>query len=469
MSGEPGSDAVEQAPGIPDAALVAALEFAVGIAAAGVRQRPPLRVPAALRPFLKLQKLPPGALARVRAAIDADPRFRTALAAAARAAPQLLDEASLLWLTRPDGWEAAIGALAADLAPADPAAELRRSERRREAAEAATVRALAEAAALRAELDRRGDAAAATDAESQRVRRELAAAREEADRQRAAARRAFEQAASAEEHIAAVTAERDAALQRAVAAELARDTVLAARASGSRGETAAMTAPTAATVLAGAGAVADELAQRSRSLLRLADDLAGLTRRLHDLEPTSMAALLGPGGPAGTAPARPVPRAGERGRASQASSRRRPIAVPGGLYGDSVAAAEHLVRHPNAIVVVDGYNVAKLRFPTLTLEHQRERCIDLCEDLARRWGTDLVVVFDGTNGGASAGSARRLVRVTYSAVGEIADDVIRREVAALPAEVPVVVVTNDQAVITDVRALGANPVSSDRFLELATR
>ena len=61
------------------------------------------------------------------------------------------------------------------------------------------------------------------------------------------------------------------------------------------------------------------------------------------------------------------------------------------------------------------------------------------------------------------------MRVTYSPEGVIADDTIRAEVAALPDDVPVVVVTNDQAVITDVRAMGANPVSSDRFLELATR
>jgi predicted RNA-binding protein with PIN domain len=79
------------------------------------------------------------------------------------------------------------------------------------------------------------------------------------------------------------------------------------------------------------------------------------------------------------------------------------------------------------------------------------------------------VVFDGTNGLGIAATVRRLVRVTFSPEGVIADDVIRREVAALPDDVPVVVVTNDQAVIADVRAMGANPVSSDRWIELATR
>jgi predicted RNA-binding protein with PIN domain len=48
----------------------------------------------------------------------------------------------------------------------------------------------------------------------------------------------------------------------------------------------------------------------------------------------------------------------------------------------------------------------------------------------------------------------------------IADDVIRDEVRRLPAARPVVVVTNDQAIVRDVRALGANTMSSDQLLSL---
>jgi len=50
-----------------------------------------------------------------------------------------------------------------------------------------------------------------------------------------------------------------------------------------------------------------------------------------------------------------------------------------------------------------------------------------------------------------------------------ADDVIRDEVAALPARTPVVVVTNDQAIVVDVRSAGANVVSSDMMLAVAGR
>ena len=69
--------------------------------------------------------------------------------------------------------------------------------------------------------------------------------------------------------------------------------------------------------------------------------------------------------------------------------------------------------------------------------------------------------------GGSAG--RRLIRVQFSPPGVIADDVIRAEVQALPATTPVVVVTNDQAIVADVRVDGANVVSSDMLLAIAGR
>ena len=147
---------------------------------------------------------------------------------------------------------------------------------------------------------------------------------------------------------------------------------------------------------------------------------------------------------------------------------RKPIAIPGGVYGDSLAAANHLLRSPDAVVLVDGYNVAKMAWPTLELQEQRELCIEMLEDLARRLGIDLRVVFDGADVvGASA--RRRLIRVQYSPPGVSADDVLRADVRALPVTTPVVVVTNDQAIIADVRADGANPVSSEMLLAACGR
>jgi predicted RNA-binding protein with PIN domain len=149
-------------------------------------------------------------------------------------------------------------------------------------------------------------------------------------------------------------------------------------------------------------------------------------------------------------------------------AQRQPIAIPGGVYGDSVAAAAHLLRTNHVNVIVDGYNVAKLAWPHLELADQRECCIELLEDVVRRFGTDIHVVFDGASI-VGAAARRRLVRVNFSPSGVSADDVIRAEVAGLPAQIPVVVVTNDQAIINDVRTMGANTVRSDVLLSAVGR
>ena len=63
------------------------------------------------------------------------------------------------------------------------------------------------------------------------------------------------------------------------------------------------------------------------------------------------------------------------------------------------------------------------------------------------------------------------MRVLFSAADEIADDLIRRLVAAEPPGRPVVVVTSDRQVVTDVSRAGAwtvpsavscSPASADR-------
>ncbi|MFT3854918.1 MAG: NYN domain-containing protein [Ilumatobacteraceae bacterium] len=120
-------------------------------------------------------------------------------------------------------------------------------------------------------------------------------------------------------------------------------------------------------------------------------------------------------------------------------------------------------------MLVDGYNVAKLGWPALTLAEQRERTIATAEDVARRWGTDLTIVFDGADVPGASAPARRLVRVVYSPAGVLADDVLRAEVDQLDHRRAVVVVTSDQAVVNDVRTAGANTIASDQFLAVARR
>ena len=119
------------------------------------------------------------------------------------------------------------------------------------------------------------------------------------------------------------------------------------------------------------------------------------------------------------------------------------MALPGGVMGSSQAAAEFLLRS-GASVLVDGYNVAKQAWPNLDLAGQRVVLLDAVENLVRRHGSDITVVFDGADVVGASADGRRIVRVVFSPDGVIADDVIRDEVRRLPATRHVVVVTNDR-------------------------
>ena len=153
----------------------------------------------------------------------------------------------------------------------------------------------------------------------------------------------------------------------------------------------------------------------------------------------------------------------------QRPARRKPMRLPGGVLAGSVEAAEFQLRLKGALVLVDGYNVAKLGWPTLDLEQQREQSIMAAENLAKRWNMAMTIVFDGASVEGAHSSTRRRVRITYSPAGMSADDLVRAEVAAADVAKTVVVATNDRAIITDVAALGANTVSSDDFLVLLRR
>ena len=119
---------------LSDRSLRSALEFAVGLAAAGQRTQPPLVFPAGLKPFLKLQSLPTVALAKVRVAVEDDEAYRLVLAGVATR--DLIDEVGMLWLQRPVGWQEDAVALveAADRArgEARESAEVRREQKRRD-------------------------------------------------------------------------------------------------------------------------------------------------------------------------------------------------------------------------------------------------------------------------------------------------------------------------------------------------
>lgn len=419
---------------------------------------------------MRFTKLPATAMSRAREAIDGDDVFRGQLADIAEAQGDAagIDRVGMLWLRRPAGWLEEARALldsdeGADRAGVDATVSSRRAERRRAAAEAAAESARAEIAKLRQEATRERQLRERAEEAGEAVRRELRTATADLVAARTAARHAADRESAARAAQQAAEAARDAATARAVAAERARDAVLAERASAHTDVARATTAGDAQrdrAVGAVGGDAAAALASAARSARELADALERATRSVG-------AAAAAPTAPPET-PAAATDRRRSAGRDRRSGAVRQPVAVPGSALGDAVSTTEHLLRVPGALVIVDGYNVAKLGWPHVSLEQQRDVCVRMLEDVARRWATDILVVFDGADvvGGHSG---RRLVAVRFSPPGSSADEVICEEVRRQPARRPLVVVTNDNAIVEAVRREGANVTPSDALLATARR
>ncbi len=393
--------------------LRSALEFAVLMSSEGQKRKPTLPYPKELKPFFNKPRLPSAALGRLRRVIDNDPVFRSRLAAGAL--PELVDEIGRLWLEHRDGWDDTARELAAqidaDAESGDLRSQLRRAEKRRDAAEQVAARTRAELLQrnefvemqttevdeLRAEVAKAGELLAEMKTELTDVRMEIRHAR---DREVAAVAKAQ----SAEDQLRSA--------QRQPAPVKAPEPVQA---------------PDHHDDIAAAAEVARLLAAQLETLLVSNDeDSADSTQRAR-------------------------------------RTRRTALALPGGVIASSGEAAQFLARS-DAQFIIDGYNVAKLGWPNRPLEQQRDVFLDAVENLARRFGTDITVVFDGASIVGAHASRRRLARVVYSPEGTIADDVIRDEVQRIPANHAVVVVTNDAEIVRDVRADGANVIPSNALL-----
>jgi hypothetical protein len=186
----------------------------------------------------------------------------------------------------------------------------------------------------------------------------------------------------------------------------------------------------------------DEASMRARLLVEtLVDAAAGLRREL------------------ALAPTEATPADRVAATLTSPEGAREPTST-GSLERGSPALLEAYLALPRPHLVVDGYNVTKAAWPSLSLEAQRIRLLAVLAPLVARTGTETTVVFD-----AAASQARpvvttpRGVRVLFSPYGVIADDVIRELVAAEPGGRVVVVATEDRAVADDVRRAGARVVS----------
>lgn len=360
------------------------------------------------------------ALQLVRALLEERDHIRVAMGNAVNDLPdperQQLDEVVTLWLVRPEGWEERLSAVLAERA------EQRRAERVA-AEERDAVRRLRSVEEL-LERSRSDLSVARTEIASLKEQRDLLERRAaDVDQRAQGAQRRAEEAA-AETRRAKQTSERGSA-------ELS-DMRLRLDAAASEVESLRIRVGELEERLDAA------LRERVQADAALAAEREARTGTVND-------------------PAR-------RGSPLPAPARE-PVAIPGGRLDRDVETIDYLVRFPNTVVLVDGYNVSKTAWPDLSLEQERDRLVDALENLVSRTGARVRVVFDGA-GGPGAGATRRLLlEVQFSPEGVIADDVIVQAVRALPVDRKVLVVTADGALTSRVRALGANTVVSTAFVD----
>jgi predicted RNA-binding protein with PIN domain len=506
----------------PAGAIRPAVESALAVARAGLTADPVVPPPPALRPYLAFARQSPLSLEAVARVVERDAEFRRRVAAAVTEAE--VGRAGWLWLTRPAGWDSTLAEIEAESAARTSALEELRVERsaarRLAAVEAAAARSEAEATALRSDLQA---CEAALDAERERRAlaesrvaelearlADLSGARSEAVRNLKDVEARLVERATELNAVKARLREAESALARSRGAAAPADPAPpAAGVPADRGtadpagagppsvETgpaapprAPMSVPTPAPASSSApaaaastpapasastsslappedepdpAAVAAEIARAAAGAASLAEGLAALARLL-DRDGDRPSGTPGLTGSSGSTPA-------VAGETAVARLRRSPLALPGGVFDDSIEAAEHLVRVPGAVMLVDGYNVSMTVWPEAGAAEQRRRLVAALGELAARTATPVEVVFDGAevDGPAVRGFGRQLVRVRFSSPGVEADDVVLDLARRLPAATPVIVASSDKRVRDGALRMGANLLHAHQLIALLRR
>ncbi|GAA4517316.1 MULTISPECIES: NYN domain-containing protein [Nonomuraea] len=414
----------------------------VDLAAQVLGSMPAAAVPPPLRGIAKFDPRKRARLggAPIAAQLENDKDFRVAVAEHVTAGwPELVSSlaegnvppaadpvlvAAAAYLTRPPGWEEMIEAARTDLERNAAAAE---GAEREEVVSRLREQLAAQKSAAKEEVDRLREQLKAARGENSDLRRKLHDARERAK----------------------------AAVQRAEAMEqTAQDARAAATAAGSAGETELRRLRERLADVEKQLEASRRAAREGRSiedarirvlLDALQDASAGLRREL--ALPTTISR------PADSVAAVAGETPGVRGVPARA------------LADDDPQLLDQLLALPQVHLIIDGYNVTKTGYGTLTLADQRNRLMTGLGGLVAQTRVEVTVVFDGAELNAPVQVvAPRGVRVLFSAPGEIADDLIRQLVRAEPPGRAMAVVSSDREVAESVRRMGARPVPSALLL-----
>ena len=156
-------------------------------------------------------------------------------------------------------------------------------------------------------------------------------------------------------------------------------------------------------------------------------------------------------------------------------SPQKPLKVPDGLLSTSKPAAEVLVKHPQAWLLIDGYNVILRTVPDLNLlpkdelAIKREELVSRTTNIIDRYQIEHARVFWDSEYGTEArsgGNTSQGHRVTESYVENADDGLVefsRRE------ENPVIMVTEDNGIKERVKKYKVNHLSHEQFEFLAKK
>jgi predicted RNA-binding protein with PIN domain len=122
-------------------------------------------------------------------------------------------------------------------------------------------------------------------------------------------------------------------------------------------------------------------------------------------------------------------------------------------------------------IIIDGYNLIRLYQPLARVELRdfsqgREKLLHWLVEYRRIKPLSMMVVFDGGQGGgfSEGHDLYKGIKITYSPLGQTADDIIKRLVRKNPSQS--LVVSSDLELVNYCRAQGAGAMGS---LEFASR
>ena len=122
-------------------------------------------------------------------------------------------------------------------------------------------------------------------------------------------------------------------------------------------------------------------------------------------------------------------------------------------------------------IIIDGYNLIRIYQPLARVELRdfsqgREKLLHWLAEYRRTKPLSMTVVFDGGQGGglSEGHDLHKGIKITYSPLGQTADDIIKRLVRKNPAQS--LVVSSDLELVNYCRSQGAGAMGS---LEFASR